>query len=150
MYLISLPLLDLTGRFTSNYNERFDMIRKSLLFQSCKKNTILGYTFLLVELVWTSVFIACCYAASIKTMKLYFAFLSVSLTFYSYVAMSCCLYFFFDDEDYRRRMRAAEVLNEETIERMESILRNEESENSHEISVPTNPTIRRCTTVENT
>ena len=47
---------------------------------------------------------------------------------------------YFDDEDYRNR--TAEVLNEETIERLENVLTNDEVENSQEISVPTSDIIR--------
>ena len=142
MYFISSPLLDLTGRFTSNYRERFDMIKNSLSFQSCLNNTILAYILLLVEIVWTSLFVACCYSASIKTMKFYSAYSAIAFMFYSYVTMNCCLYYFFDDEDYRNRVRAAEVLSEETVERLENVLTNEEVENSQEISVPTSDIIR--------
>lgn len=52
MYFISLPLLDMQGRFSLTYTERIDMNRKSLLFQLRTDNTILGYLLLLMELTW--------------------------------------------------------------------------------------------------
>ena len=53
------------------------------------------------------------------------------------ISLNLAFYYNFDDEDYRNRTIAAEVLTNDTIEWMESILRNEEVENSHEISVLT-------------
>ena len=52
MYFISLPLLDMTRKFSLTYTERFEMNRKSLSFQLCTYNTILGYLLLLMELTW--------------------------------------------------------------------------------------------------
>ena len=48
-----------------------------------------------------------------------------------------CCYEYFDKEDYRNRRRAAEVSDEEAVERLESVETSEEVENCHEISVPT-------------
>ena len=53
------------------------------------------------------------------------------------ISLNLAFYYNFDDEDYRNRTIAAEVLTDEAIERMESILRNEEIENSEEILVST-------------
>ena len=145
MYFISLPLLDLTGRFSSTYTERFDMIKKSLLFQLCRKTVIVGYLILLLDLTWFSLYIATCYEASMKYIDiLAYSFRSI------FGAVNCILftlvfYTFFDHEDYRSRMRTAEVLNDETVERMENILANEEVEISEEISVSTDHLTRKQT-----
>ena len=145
MYFISLPLLDLTEQLFFNYTERFDMIKKSILFQLCTKNNILGYLIFLLDLTWFSIYIQYCYEASFKYVDVLtycfrnilgaVIFFLLSLTFY------CC----FDHEDYMSRMRAAEVLTDETVERMENILANEEVDISEEMSVPTDHLTRKQT-----
>ena len=141
MYLISLPVWDLIGQVNLDYNQRFDMIKRSLRFKSCRRNIICSYFIVVLEAVLFSVFIFLLHQVSLELLtpnyilNLPFAI----LIFYS--AVSLGIYYCFDQEDYRRR--TARILNEETNERFESTLNDEEVESSQEISVPTDNFVRR-------
>ena len=78
--------------------------------------------------------------------KMYFG-IAFALNFY--ILSSFYLFKFFDKEDYRRRVVAAEVLNEETVERLESHLgdvADENVESSKEISVSTDLSLHKLPT----
>ena len=134
---MSLPLLDLTRQFTSDYQVRFDMIKTSRCFQICRTNTIVGCLTLLLDLIWLSFNIAMCYEASMKYIDISAYCIGSVTGALVCISLNLAFYYNFDDEDYRNRTIAAEVLTYETIEMMESILRNEEVENVQEISVLT-------------
>ena len=141
MYLVLVPFLDLFGYFDLKYTERLDMIKKSLSFKSCRWNTKLSYLLLLVEIVASLAFINSKYKLSTKEYTYHnicqMFLINFVLFCFIYTPFSLCCYEYFDKEDYRNRRRAAEVLSEERIERLESFEINEEVENTHEISVPT-------------
>ena len=137
MYLTSLPLWDLFTTLELNYSGRFDMFKKSLSFQSCRKNIILSYILLLLDLVWFSVNVITCYKYSTKAFEFYLFFIMVIVAAAVYLTFNLNLCMFIDWEDHLNRMRAVEVLSEETVERLENVLTNEEVENTQEISVPT-------------
>ena len=66
-----------------------------------------------------------------------------------YFLMNLYLFLYVDCEGCLNRMRAADVLSEDVVERMESILADEEAGNPREISVPTDQILRNYTTDEN-
>ena len=148
MYYLSLPIWDLIGISYLNYNERFDLFKKSLSFQSCRKNVMLTYILLMLDLVWFSVHIITCYEHSTKNLSFKYFYIIVFVNVAVSFLMNLNLCFYLDWEDYINRRRAAEVLSEEAYERMENILTNEEVEDSQEISVPTVDIIGGCATVE--
>ena len=143
MYFISLPLLDYSSNFILNYKDRQDMIKKSLLFKCGTLNTIISYLLLCLEIISFSVHVFICYAASIKLLPLSLFYVLQFLQIMAYITFSMTLYLFFDEEDYRNSIRVNEVLDAETVERLESGLTNEEVENSQQISVPTSFLNRR-------
>ena len=137
MYLISLPLWDLFTTLELNYSGRFDMFKKSLSFQSCRKNIILSYILLLLDLVWFSVNVITCYKYSTKAFEFYLFFIMIIVAAAVYFTFNLNHCLFIDWEDYLNRMRVVEVLSEEAVGRLENVLTNEEVENSQEISVHT-------------
>ena len=143
MYFILLPLLDLYGNLSLNYAERLDMIKTSLMFRCGMKNTTVSYLLLCLEIISFSVHVFICYAASIKLLPLSLFYVLQFLQIMAYITFSMTLYLFFDEEDYRNSIRVNEVLDAETVERLESGLTNEEVENSQQISVPTSFLNRR-------
>ena len=137
MYLISLPLWDLFTTLELNYSGRFDMFKKSLSFQSCRKNIILSYILLLLDLVWFSVNVITCYKYSTKAFEFYLFFIMIIVAAAVYFTFNFKICLFIDWEEYLNRTSADEVLNEEAVERLENVLTNEEVEISQEISVAT-------------
>ena len=133
MYLILLPLSDWYDDFDLNYTERLDLIKKSLCFKSCSRNTKLSYALLLLEVVASSAFAYLQYHVSVTepTMwnMLIMLFFPIPLFIFFYFPLSHCCYSYLDKADYRRRrMVGAENINEESVERSENNGTNEEVE----------------------
>ena len=141
MYLISLPLLDFTGHLGLDYAERLDMIKRSLLFKSCRRNTVCSCLLVFFEAFSLAVFLALLQAISCESIPFVFIIFHIGGIFPIQCLLNYCIYRRFDQEDYRNR--AAGILNEEIIERLENVLNNEDFEDSHEISVPTRDLIKR-------
>ena len=137
MYFMILPVWDtLNISFELNYKQRLDMMKTSILLKSCKKNTILTYLFLFVEIISFSLFVNFSYKASIKMLSLIFLFYYNIFLLIAYVAMNFYFYSFFDKEDYRNRVNGN--LDEAASERLERVVTNEEEEYYPDISVRTN------------
>ena len=137
MYLMILPVWDTFNRmFELNYKKRLDMMKTSILLKSCKKNTILTYLLLFVEIIAFSLFVNFSYKASIKMLSLIFLFYYNIFLLIAYVAMNFYFYSFFDKEDYRNRVNGN--LDEAASERLEMVVTNEEEEYYPDISVRTN------------
>ena len=100
-----------------------------------------------MDIIWFSAFVATSYAASVKTFRTSTVFFLNVLSIIAYLFVSSYLCSYLDTEDYVNRTRAAEVLDEETVERLESFVRSEEVENTREISVNTDDLIRRYNAV---
>ena len=126
MYLILLPLFDLLEpKFELNYAERLDLIKKSLSFKSCSRNTKLCYALLLLEIIASFGFVYLKYHVSVgddsswNVEKLLFLHPFGFILFY--FPLSMCFYEFLDTENYRdRRRRDLENLYQESVERMEN------------------------------
>ena len=136
MYLFLLFEAVVVNSHTS-YNDGLKMIKKSLLFQSSRKNTMYSYFLVVLELVSFSTLVATFYSVSNKVMGLMAMFTIICMLFSLYIMFSTLICFYFDEEDIMNRIRV-ESLDAETIERLENVLRSEETENSNQISVPTN------------
>ena len=135
MYLIIHPLLDLFGNFSLDYNQRQHLIKNSLLFKSCRRNTNLSYLLLVVEVLTFSLFLSINYKVSTKELPVSTQFgLSVAiLVFYSFMS----LYFFSMFVVDESRTEVNETLEEVAAERLERIVDGERVENCQEISVDT-------------
>ena len=136
MYLFLLFEAVVVNSHTS-YNDGLKMTKKSLLFQSSRKNTMYSYFLVLLELVSFSTLVATFYSVSTKVMGLMAMFTVTCMLFSLYIMFSTLICFYFDEEDIMNRIRV-ESLDAETIERLENVLRSEETENSNQISVSTN------------
>ena len=136
MYLFLLFEAVVVNSHTS-YNDGLKMIKKSLLFQSSRKNTMYSYFLVVLELVSFSTLVATFYSVSNKVMGLMAMFTVICMLFSLYIMFSTLICFYFDEEDVINRIRV-ESLDAETIERLENVLGTEYSENSNQISVSTN------------
>ena len=118
------------------FDEGLKMIRKSLLFESCRKNIIFSYLLIILELVLVSVLVTTFYVTSIKMIYFHNMIgVCVSLSFL-YLVLSVIVYSFFDNEGYTNRI-IPEVLDAETIERFENALASEVNDNLQQFSVST-------------
>ena len=130
MYLFLLFEAVVVNSHTS-YNDGLKMIKKSLLFQSSRKNTLYCYFLVLLELVSISTLVATFYAVSTKVMGLMTMFTITCMLFSLYIMFSTLICFYFDEEDIMNSIRI-ESLDAETIERFENVLGNEETKNSNQ------------------
>ena len=121
------------------------MIKKSLLFKCGIRNTIFSYQLLFLEIISFSVYVWFSYEASIKIVPLTHLYVIDIIILGLYISFSTVIYFLFDKEAYRNYISVNEALDDETVERLESVLTNEEVENYDHISVPTSFLSRRCT-----
>ena len=119
------------------------MIKKSLLFKCGIRNTIFSYQLLFLEIISFSVYVWFSYEALIKIVPLTHLYVIDIIILGLYISFSTVIYFLFDKEAYRNYIRVNEALDSETVERLESVLTNEEVENSQQISVPTSFLTRR-------
>ena len=136
MYLIIHPILDLFGNFSSDYTQRQEVIKKSLFSKYCRRNLILSYLLIIVEVLTFSLFVGINYKVSTKQLPISVIFgLSLAiLTFYLFFS----LYFYSLFEIEENRTEANEILEEMAMERLERIVAGEQVENFQEISVGTN------------
>ena len=125
MYFILLPLFDSYDDSDLNYTERLDLIKNSLCFKSCSRNTKFSYALLLLEVVASSAYFYLKYIASVTVLtqlntNMYFFLPPFGFIFF-YCPLSICCYKLFDRDDYRnRRRRDAENLSGESVERPEN------------------------------
>ena len=135
MYLFLIFIAVDENTFTT-FDDGLKMIKKSLLFESRRKNITFSYLLILLELALVSAFIATFYAASVKILNVR-ALVGICLMLvFIYILLSASIYCLFDEDDYYS-IRPV-ILDAETVERLENVLTNEESENSQQISVSTN------------
>ena len=135
MYLF-LVLEGFFGYLDITYAEALDMVKQSLLFKSCRRNTILSYLLLLLEIFSFSNIVTILYVTSIKIMSLPTMFNAVSIFIVIYFFLSLVIYTYFDEQDYRNRT-GTELLDVETVERLENMITGEKVEISQQIAVPT-------------
>ena len=135
MYLIIHPILDLFGNFSSDYTQRQEVIKKSLFSKYCRRNLILSYLLIIVEVLTFSLFVGINYKVSTKQLPISVIFgLSLAiLTFYLFFSLYFYSMFVVDEN----RSEANETLEEMAVERLERIFRDDQDENSQEISVDT-------------
>ena len=135
MYLF-LVLEGFFGYLDITYAEALDMVKQSLLFKSCRRNTILSYLLLLLEIFSFSNIVTILYATSIKMMSLPTMFNVISMLIVMYFLLSLVIYTYFDEQDYKNRA-GTESLDAETLERLENMITSEKVEISQQIAVPT-------------
>ena len=105
MYLISLPLLDFTGQLGLDYAERLDMIKRSLLFKSCRRNTVCSCLLLLLDIVSFSMYVVLLSGVSLNLIPFGNIHGLGIVLFVFYFSVSFGIYSFIDKDDYRSRIR---------------------------------------------
>ena len=118
------------------FEDGIKMIKKSLLFKICRKNIIFTYFLFLIELALVSAVVATFYAASIKIFNIRTMVGICLILFFMYVSLNSIIYCFFDEYNYLNRTRP-DILDAETIERLENVNGTEETNISQQISVST-------------
>ena len=127
MYFVVLPLFELAEISQISRADRLDVIKKSLLFKSCRKNSYVSYSLVLLDVIFFTLFVTVLYLSSIKMLPIDFMWLTAFPLLVFYIVLSIVIYGRFDNFDGRTEYQ--------DVEAAEGNLSREES--SQEMSVQT-------------
>ena len=127
MYFVVLPLFEFAEISQVSRADRLDMIKKSLLFKSCRKNSYVSYSLVLLDVIFFTLHISVLYLSSIKMLPIDFMWLTAIPLLVFYIVMSIVIYGRFDNFEGRTVCQDVEAA-EGNLSREESL---------QEVSVPT-------------
>ena len=139
MYSLILPIYPVIEIFELTTSERIEMIRMSLMFKTCRKNTIYAIMSLLLDILSFSLNVFVLYSASLNNIHCFVMISSMCMLLAFYLVVDFVIYINFDVEDFRRSVNRIGNMDGESFEEFERVISSSRAaeESNQEISVST-------------